>query len=86
MNDFKSNLKNIPLDIFEKIEALLSEHGLDDVEVTGIDITPLNEVSTQDEGPTKDDCAKKGKKQKCKKKKDGTLKCWCVKKSNIKSK
>lgn len=72
MKNFKTNLKNVPNELFNQIETLLSEHGMDDVKVTGIDIIPTREL-------TAEDCARQGKKLKCKKSASGSIKCWCVK-------
>jgi hypothetical protein len=76
MNSLKTNLKNIPIELFEKIEILLSEYGMEDIEVTGIDVT-TNREPTEIE-LTEEDCSRQGKRLKCKKRKDGTIKCWCV--------
>ncbi|TGV03385.1 hypothetical protein [Flavivirga rizhaonensis] len=76
MSNLKANLKNVPTELFEKIETLLSEYGLDNAKVTGVDITSNSDVSIAN--VTEEDCAEEGKKLKCKYKPNGTLKCWCV--------
>ena len=78
MSNLKSNLREIPIELFDKIETILKEYGMENIEVTGIDVT--SKMTEQlVEGPTEEECAKEGKKQKCKKKANGTVKCWCVK-------
>lgn len=77
MSNLKSKLKEVPIELFDKIENLLNEYGMEDIKVTGIDVTSSNVRVA--EGPTEEECAEQGKKQKCKKKANGTVKCWCVK-------
>jgi len=75
MKNFKEDLKNIPPELFEKIEAMLAnEYGMHNVKVTDLNLIP------QDQGnnPTEQDCARQGKRLKCKKRANGTIKCWCV--------
>ncbi|MDD7885734.1 hypothetical protein [Flavivirga sp. 57AJ16] len=72
MNNFKTQLRSLPTDLFKEVEKLLKEHGMNDIEVTGIDISSTREL-------TEEDCAAEGKKLKCKKRADGSIKCWCVK-------
>lgn len=76
MSSLKTDLKNVPIELFQKIETLLSEYGLDNAKVTGIDVTSNSELATAN--VTEEDCAEEGKKLKCKYRPDGTLKCWCV--------
>lgn len=76
MKNFKTNLKEVPIELFDKIEALLNDYGMTEIKVTGIDVISNKNV----EGPTEEECAEQGKKQKCKKKANGSVKCWCVKK------
>ncbi|MDO5980598.1 hypothetical protein [Flavivirga spongiicola] len=72
MNNFKTKLRSLPTELFKEVEKLLIEHGMNDIEVTGIDISSTQELAEED-------CAAEGKKLKCKKRADGTIKCWCVK-------
>ncbi len=77
MNSFKEDLKNLPNDVFNKIKQILAEeYQMHDIEITGIDITTDREPTARE--LTEEDCAREGKKLKCKKKPDGTVKCWCV--------
>ncbi|WP_350291896.1 hypothetical protein [uncultured Croceitalea sp.] len=78
MNNFKTDLKNIPIEVFKKFEAILSEeYDMYDIQITGIDIANNRELTAEE--LTEEDCAKQGKKLKCKKRLDGSIKCWCVK-------
>lgn len=73
MKNFKEELKNIPPEFFQEIEELLSKkYNMKGVKVTDLNLIPL------DENPTEEDCARQGKRLKCKKRANGTIKCWCV--------
>jgi hypothetical protein len=77
MSTLKSRLKNIPDEIFDEIEQLLVNYGIEDCEVTGIDITKKDQPRAMN--VTEQECLELGKKRRCKKRKNAPDYCWCAK-------
>ena len=69
--EFKKKLKNLPKEVFDDFKNVLVKHGLKNVDVHSIKVTPLDRL-------TQEDCRRRGKRLHCQYDNRGRLRCWCV--------
>ncbi len=79
MSTLKSRMNEIPDEIFDEIDKLLANYGLEDCEATGLDITSKDLPQAAVMNVTEQECSEQGKKRKCKKRKNAPDYCWCAK-------
>lgn len=68
--EFKKKLNTIPEELFDEIAELFKKHGIDNIEVKDVKISPLD-------GPTQQECHAQGLNWYCRYRRDGSSYCWC---------
>ena len=71
MEDFRTKLKDLSPDFYQEIEEVFARHGIEDVEITTIGITPRFEITSKRE------CEELGGKWVCYNRPNKPPRCQC---------